>query len=111
MHSSFLLGLEPETVVYSKIATLTNAQQKDIDKKIKTIKSGGSVALSGLTVKTSNATGYLFLTNPSVDLRWLKGFYLTLNDGSKNLKVLVGDGGTGETTSAIYSSDFSAGED
>lgn len=95
-------GLEAETRTYWALnPSLTPTQILAINAHILAIKYGSGVVISGLTVDISNATGYLFLTNPSVDLRWLKGFYLNLNDGAgKNLKVLVDNQGTGETTGA-----------
>lgn len=92
--------LEPETVVYN---ALPNAAQTQFttNQNVVAVKYKTGVVISGLTVGISNATGYLFLTNPSVDLRWMKGFYLNLNDGaSKNLKVLIGNTGTTETQSS-----------
>lgn len=96
-----IFRMEPELRRYLSLPGADYANFATINNNIKAIKYGSGVVISGLTGNISNATGYLFLSNPSVDLRWLKGFYLNLNDGSKNLKVLVGDAGTGETLSGI----------
>ena len=90
-------ALEQETVAYQSLPSAAQTQFVT-NENINAIKYGSGVVISGLTVGISSAGAYLFLSNPSVDLRWLKGFYLNLNDGAgKNLKVLVGEAGTGET--------------
>lgn len=83
-------GLESETRTYWALnPSLTHTQILAINAHILAIKYGAGVVISGLTVNISNAAPYLFFANSSVDLRWTKGFYVNLNDGSKNLKVLI----------------------
>jgi hypothetical protein len=88
--------LEPEVLVYN---ALPNAAQTQFDTNeiIKRIKYGAGVTYASVTVDKSNVAGAMFFTNPSIDLRLFTGFYATLNDGSKTLKVKIGAAGTGET--------------
>ncbi len=105
-----LSALEPETATYLALPSPL-LSSSTANSYIKAVKYGSGVVISGMTVNISNATGALFLTNPSVDLRWLKGFYLNLNDGSKNFKVLVGNAGTGESlgSNILASYDLTSG--
>jgi hypothetical protein len=90
--------LEAETVVYLALPN-ANLDAQTVNNYIRTIKAGGTVSFLTQTLNISNpATSPLFITNPLTDLRWAKGFYITLTDAaSKTMKVLVGDAGTGET--------------
>jgi len=111
-------NLEPETVNYFSLSGATGDQFL-LNENIKLIKYGAGVSLSSIACNLSTVNGTAFITNPvftttgvpSNDLRWAVGFKHSLVAAAK---TLVGWGkavGTGETTSSIYASDFSAGVD
>lgn len=90
--------LEPETVNYFSLPS-SSGDQFTLNEQIKLIKyNGGSGTLSGLVANFSNATGFQFVTNPSVDLRKWIGYYITFTSSVGNtLKVKVSAAGTAET--------------
>lgn len=102
---------EPETLYYvaSTGTSLSLSDLLTLNEQIKLIKyNGGSVTLSGLTAKFSNATGYQFVTNPSSDLRKWIGYYITFTSSAGNtLKVKVSAAGTGETYTDLVTGDNS----
>jgi hypothetical protein len=111
-------GIEAETAAYMSLPS-PGLDVATANTYILAVKYGAGVTLSSVTFNTSNpATSPLFLSNPSVDLRWMKGFYVTISDGTNTLKVLVGTAGTGEsytdiiggTNPALKNGNFSAGD-
>lgn len=105
--------LEPETVNYCSLSGASCTDQFTFNEQIKLIKyNSGSVTLSGLTCNISNATSYLFVSNPSSDLRKWLGYYITFTSSTGNtLKVKVSAVGTGETlqTNIFASFNFTSG--
>jgi len=99
---------EPETSIYFSRSGVSG-DRRTVDTYIKSIKYGSGITLASVAVNVSNVASYYFLSNPvftatglpSNDLRWLTGFYATLNDGAKDKKVLIGAEGTVETTTEL----------
>jgi len=98
IHSALLRRrLEPETIAYHLLAGCSGIPSEN-NELIKAIKYGSGVTLSGLTCNISNATSYLFVSNPSSDLRKWIGFYITFTSSTGNtLKFKVSAAGSGET--------------
>jgi hypothetical protein len=94
-------GLNQETLIYLALPSPA-LSPATVDAYITTIKAGGTVTLTSQTLNTSNPTGGpLFFSNPLTDIRWTKGFYITLTQSTNTLKCLVGAAGTGETTTDV----------
>jgi hypothetical protein len=95
-------GLNTETAAYSKIAILTNAQQKATDKSIDAIKYGAGKTFENVTAKISLGNSYL-TTQASIDLRPFlitPGWQFDWYDGSKHLLMSGLSVGTGEVLSS-----------
>lgn len=78
-------ALNTETAAYSKLTTVTNANQKTLDKNISLVKHSTGITLASITCNTSLATWY-GLSNPSVDLRpyaLIPGVQMVQSDGTK----------------------------
>lgn len=95
----------------STTGPVSAANYTTIRNNLETLMRGsGSVSLGSVTLNLSNVASYFFISNPSIDMRAYNGFYVTLNDGSKNWKALITGVGTGETygTNKITNGDFSS---
>lgn len=113
VQSAFFGGIQKETATYSRLTTITNAQQKVIDKQIWNIKYSTGVTLASVALNMSTVVGTEFITNPKVlgadyDLRWIApGWKVSAYDGAKTAYAIKLGNGTGET----YGSDVLAGFD
>ena len=94
-------SLQQETIQYLLVnPAATPAQIAALDANIRAIKYASGYSIGSITANMSNVASYYFLTNPSVDLRWLKGFYVRLTDSAGKIKwLLAGNTGSGETLS------------
>jgi len=102
IHQSKTSGMEAETAAYMSLPT-PSSSITTANNYIRLVKYSTGVTLASITANVSSATGYYFITNCSVDLRWTKGFYINLNDGAaKNWKALVSGVGTGETGTQLH---------
>jgi len=96
------VDIEPETYNYLLIGpSLTAAEIATIDNYIKLIKYSTGVTLASVTCNLSTVIGAEFITNPSVDLRWIApGWKVSAYDGTKTAYATKLGNGTGETLSS-----------
>jgi hypothetical protein len=88
--------------------TGTTGTQFTTNENIKAIKYVSGITLSSLTANLSLVNGTVFVSNPSVDLRFgaNTGWKYTFTSGANSAYFLAGAAGTGETLSANIFSTF-----
>ncbi|MFA6972689.1 MAG: hypothetical protein WC208_15000 [Gallionella sp.] len=91
--------LEPETLVYNAL-TSKGYDQFTVNEMIKAVKYGSGVTLTSQTLNLSTVAGSVFGSNPLTDLRWTKGFKITLTDTLGQTLVFWGGGNSTETLSS-----------